>query len=469
MCAQRNQSPSFSTPAAQSVLQAIGLIAEAKRRSYSIEECAGSVVQAVVEQLPVERCTVWRCDGSPLEGQINLSLLSEQFSPSLAAIESRHFSMPIDSSLAHELTNKKRFRLSEIPHSEVFADGHGSWEAFICQCSKENSFAFPIAIQNKLIGFLTLHFREDAETVSPVILQFGDLLASDLIDSFSGQAQRLAKQLSWERWARQMIAKLHSTLDRDVLLQTVVDGLGKWLHASRCFVIRAGNPVSVATHEFAEPEFSPLGLGRTSQFPQALIDKFRESLHSFSDLSSIEQVRGLSEQDLRVLAENGINSIVGVPINFHGTNYGAIVALQCGLPRQWTNEETEAIALTAEQTGLALSHCEEFNLVKEQLFHMNLLSNLTEQITAAVDLLNKTAKPQREEEKPLSAGGTIPLSYRELEVLRLIASGYANREVAQRLFLTESTVELHASRIRKKLNLKTRTALVKYACDHALV
>ncbi|MBL0184760.1 MAG: response regulator transcription factor [Candidatus Obscuribacter sp.] len=45
----------------------------------------------------------------------------------------------------------------------------------------------------------------------------------------------------------------------------------------------------------------------------------------------------------------------------------------------------------------------------------------------------------------------------------------ANKEIAQRLFLTESTVELHASRIRKKLKLKSRTALVKYACDNGLV
>jgi DNA-binding NarL/FixJ family response regulator len=37
-----------------------------------------------------------------------------------------------------------------------------------------------------------------------------------------------------------------------------------------------------------------------------------------------------------------------------------------------------------------------------------------------------------------------------MEVLHLIAAGYANKEIAQRLFLTESTVELHASRIPKK-------------------
>jgi DNA-binding NarL/FixJ family response regulator len=77
--------------------------------------------------------------------------------------------------------------------------------------------------------------------------------------------------------------------------------------------------------------------------------------------------------------------------------------------------------------------------------------------------------PAAEEASMLLETNKVPLSGRELEVLRLIASGMSNREIAQHLFLTESTVELHASRIRKKLKLKSRTALVKFACDNHLV
>jgi DNA-binding NarL/FixJ family response regulator len=98
---------------------------------------------------------------------------------------------------------------------------------------------------------------------------------------------------------------------------------------------------------------------------------------------------------------------------------------------------------------------------------MNVIGNLTQQLTNTLELASRATtqlgKEDRQSDPPSS------LSQRELEVLRLIALGLANREIAQRLFLTESTVELHASRIRKKLKLKSRTALVKFACDHNLV
>jgi DNA-binding NarL/FixJ family response regulator len=93
---------------------------------------------------------------------------------------------------------------------------------------------------------------------------------------------------------------------------------------------------------------------------------------------------------------------------------------------------------------------------------------LTQQLTNTLELVSRSGKPDSAEDKVRQAGSSPPLSLRELEVLKLIAGGLANREIAQRLFLTESTVELHASRIRKKLKLKSRTALVKYACDNGL-
>jgi DNA-binding NarL/FixJ family response regulator len=88
-------------------------------------------------------------------------------------------------------------------------------------------------------------------------------------------------------------------------------------------------------------------------------------------------------------------------------------------------------------------------------------------LTSTLELAGRNLKTDGGDEKKL-ASTAPPLSLRELEVLKLIASGLANREIAQRLFLTESTVELHASRIRKKLKLKSRTALVKFACDNGL-
>ena len=49
------------------------------------------------------------------------------------------------------------------------------------------------------------------------------------------------------------------------------------------------------------------------------------------------------------------------------------------------------------------------------------------------------------------------LSKRELEVLQWLASGVSNREISQRLFITESTVKRHVYNIFGKLNVRNRT------------
>lgn len=66
-------------------------------------------------------------------------------------------------------------------------------------------------------------------------------------------------------------------------------------------------------------------------------------------------------------------------------------------------------------------------------------------------------------------GERQPLSPRETEVLRLMALGHTNREIAQRLELSVRTVETHRSHIQQKLGLSTRSELTRYALDHGLI
>jgi len=61
------------------------------------------------------------------------------------------------------------------------------------------------------------------------------------------------------------------------------------------------------------------------------------------------------------------------------------------------------------------------------------------------------------------------LSEREVEVLRLIALGHTNSEIAERLYLSVRTVETHRAHIQQKLRLGARSELVRYALDHGLV
>lgn len=61
------------------------------------------------------------------------------------------------------------------------------------------------------------------------------------------------------------------------------------------------------------------------------------------------------------------------------------------------------------------------------------------------------------------------LTTRETDVLKLIASGATNREIAKRLFLSEGTVKNHISRILGRLGLRDRTQAAVYARDHGLL
>jgi len=57
----------------------------------------------------------------------------------------------------------------------------------------------------------------------------------------------------------------------------------------------------------------------------------------------------------------------------------------------------------------------------------------------------------------------VSVSERESEVLRLIAAGYSNKEIAAQLELSVKTVEVHKANAARKLGLKGRIDIVKYA------
>jgi two-component system response regulator NreC len=61
------------------------------------------------------------------------------------------------------------------------------------------------------------------------------------------------------------------------------------------------------------------------------------------------------------------------------------------------------------------------------------------------------------------------LSEREISVLRLIALGYTNSEIAGQLFLSVRTVETHRAHIQQKLRVSSRAELVRYALQRGLV
>jgi two-component system response regulator NreC len=62
-----------------------------------------------------------------------------------------------------------------------------------------------------------------------------------------------------------------------------------------------------------------------------------------------------------------------------------------------------------------------------------------------------------------------PLSEREGEVLRLLALGHTNQEIAKQLYISVRTAETHRAHIMQKLRLSSRAELVRYALDEGLL
>jgi two-component system response regulator NreC len=68
-----------------------------------------------------------------------------------------------------------------------------------------------------------------------------------------------------------------------------------------------------------------------------------------------------------------------------------------------------------------------------------------------------------------AAAEADPLSEREREVLRLLALGHTNQEIAKMLYISVRTAETHRAHIMQKLRLSTRAELVRYALSHGLL
>lgn len=84
------------------------------------------------------------------------------------------------------------------------------------------------------------------------------------------------------------------------------------------------------------------------------------------------------------------------------------------------------------------------------------------------------AKKEEQEKRANYAGQdppptTNPLSPRESEIMKLLAEGYSNKEIAAKLVISLSTVYTHRSKLMEKLNLSSRYDLMKYARENGLI
>jgi two-component system, NarL family, response regulator NreC len=183
-----------------------------------------------------------------------------------------------------------------------------------------------------------------------------------------------------------------------------------------------------------------------------------------------------SEPGLEVVAEAGDIEAVRRYVRGHhpdvlvldlnmpgGSSLGAIPAIRAESP------DTQIVVLTMQQEpafarealgGGALGY-----VLKEAADEE--LVEAVRRAAAGESYLNPRLGARIASEPP--PGPPDDLSGREVDVLRLIALGHTNAEIAQQLYLSVRTVETHRSHIQQKLRLSTRAELVGYALERGLI
>lgn len=122
-------------------------------------------------------------------------------------------------------------------------------------------------------------------------------------------------------------------------------------------------------------------------------------------------------------------------------------------------------ALRAGASGFLLKDSTPEELVRAVRVVANGEALLTPRVTRTL-IADYASRPHP---SPRVAPTLSGLTDRELDVLRLVARGLANREVAAELVMAEQTVKTHVSRMLAKLQLRDRTQLVIAAYESGLV
>ena len=185
-----------------------------------------------------------------------------------------------------------------------------------------------------------------------------------------------------------------------------------------------------------------------------------------------------SEPDLRVVAEAGT---VPDALRMARAHRPAVLILDLNMPGGSSLQEIPTIREQAPDTAIVVLTMQNDPSFARQALQSGALGfvlkesaddELLEAIRLAANgdnYLNPRLGARLAAQPPEPAGPPDDLSERELEVLRLIALGHTNVEIAGRLFLSVRTVESHRSHIQQKTRRSSRAELVRYALEHRLV
>ena len=183
-----------------------------------------------------------------------------------------------------------------------------------------------------------------------------------------------------------------------------------------------------------------------------------------------------AEPGFEVAAEAGD---IGAARRYVRGHHPAVLVLDLNMPGGSSVEAIPEIRAEAPETHIVVLTMQEEPAFARQalaagatgyVLKKDAGSELVEAVRRAASgdtYLNPTLGARIAREPP--PGPPDDLSQREVEVLRLIAFGHTNSEIADQLFLSVRTVETHRSHIQQKLRVSTRAELVGYAIRRGLL
>lgn len=284
-----------------------------------------------------------------------------------------------------------------------------------------------------------------------------------LLENLRETYQRVEQASKDEALLNRMIVNIHGSLDLEDIVERSVSSLAEEFNTSRAILCLTSDPTSAmrivrqVTRHTVEPISEKSII--FSRYHDLLLD-----VGERRPLVVMQEDTFAFAKDVRAdLIQFGILSMCMVPLVYRGRLMGLLHLDQCEEPRVWAVGEINLLSRIANQLSIAISQARLYQIVETQSTSIDKLTELCSQLSTVVNSTRELT--ERNESRELVR---VKLSTREIEVLRKVAEGLSNKEISEVLHITEGTTEVHVSRLRKKLNLSSRAALVRYAYENHL-
>ncbi|MBA4077764.1 MAG: hypothetical protein C0508_22235 [Cyanobacteria bacterium PR.023] len=284
-----------------------------------------------------------------------------------------------------------------------------------------------------------------------------------IVENLKEMYDRVEKSSNDEALFNRFVVNVHGSLDQSDILERATESLLKEFEASRALICLIGDPDNTMriVRQMTTESLTPISDKST------LFSKYHDLLLDVGErrpLMVVQDDTFAFAKDVRLeLINYKIKSMVMVPLVYRGKLMGLLHLDAHSDKRMWTVRDINLLSRIANQLSIALSQAKLYQIVEAQSTSISKLTDLCSQLTQVVHSTKELTERTESREKV-----RIKLSTREIEVLKQVALGLSNKEIAEELHITEGTTEVHVSRLRKKLNLSTRAALVRYAYENHL-